>query len=90
MFHKIILSKKYFLQKSIFYSTAVNFSRNYSKPKSYYPRFEVPNTNFNQKTVNATLFTTKYYFTTSGKSKYVLAEKLKHYKVIDQRNISNK
>lgn len=92
-YSKIIvqISKKYFLQKSIFYyNTAVNFSKDYRAPKSYQPRLEVTNTNFNRKAVNAALFTTQYYFTTSGKSKYVLAERLLHYEVIDQRNISNK
>jgi hypothetical protein len=92
-YSKIIvqISKKYYLQKSIFYySTAVNFSKDYRAPKSYYPRLEITNTNFNRKAVNASLFTTKYYFTSSGSNKYVLAERLKHYEVIDQRNISNK
>jgi hypothetical protein len=85
------ISKKYFLQKSIFYySTAVNFSKDYRAPKSYYPRLEISNTNFNRKAVNTVLFTTKYYLTTSGKNKYVLTKRLLHYEVIDQRNISNK
>lgn len=92
-YSKIIvqISKKYFLQKSIFYySTGVNFSNDYSAPKMYYPRLEVVNTNFNRKAVNPSLFATKNYFTTSGKNRYVLASRLKNYEVIDQTNISNK
>ncbi|MFD1602335.1 hypothetical protein ACFSJW_18850 [Flavobacterium artemisiae] len=92
-YSKIIIqiSRKYFLQKSIFYyNTSVNFSKDYRNPKSYYPRLEVINTNFNRKTVNENLFKTKNYFTATGKSKYTLAERLKSYEVIDQRNISNK
>lgn len=91
-YSKIIvqISKKYFLQKSIFYySTAVNFSKDYRAPKSYYPRLEVINTNFSRKAPNASLFATSYYLTNS-KNKYVLADRLKNYEVIDQRNISNK
>ncbi|OUL60368.1 hypothetical protein [Flavobacterium sp. AJR] len=91
-YSKIIvqISKKYFLQKSIFYySTAVNFSDDYRAPKSYYPRLEVTNTNFNRKVPSSSFFTTSNFFTTS-KNKYVLAERLKNYEVIDQRNISNK
>lgn len=92
-YSKIIIqiSRQYFLQKSIFYyNTSVNFSKDYRNPKSYYPRLEVVNTNFNRKTANENLFKTKYYFTTTGKNKYVMAERLKSYEVIDQRNISNK
>lgn len=92
-YSKIIIqvSKKYFLQKSIFYySTSVNFSKDYRAPKSYLPRLEIVNTNFNRKAANPLLFTTKYYFTETGKDKYVLAGRLKNYEVIDQRNISNK
>jgi len=92
-YSKIIIqiSKKYFLQKSIFYyNTAVNFSKDYRAPKSYLPRLEVTNTNFNRKAVNPSLFTTKYYFTASGQNKYVPAERLKNYEIIDLRNISNK
>jgi hypothetical protein len=91
-YSKIIvqISKKYFLQKSIFYySTAVNFSKDYRAPKSYYPRLEVTNTNFSRKAPNPSLFATGYYLTTS-KNKHVLADRLKNYEVIDQRNISNK
>lgn len=91
-YSKIIvqISKKYFLQKSIFYySTAVNFSKDYRAPKSYYPRLEVTNTNFNRKAPNPLLFTTSYYFTVN-KNKYTPVERLKNYEVIDQRNISNK
>lgn len=87
----IEISKKYYLQKSVFYySTAVNFSKDYRVPKSYYPRLEVTNTNFNRKPVNAALFASKNYFTSSGGHKYILAERLQHYEIIDQRNISNK
>jgi hypothetical protein len=92
-YSKIILqiTKKYFLQKSIFYySTAVNFSKDYRAPKSYYPRLEVTNTNFNRSTGNASRFSTKLYLTISGKNKYVPVQKLQHYEVIDQRTISNK
>lgn len=92
-YSKIIvqITKNYFLQKSIFYySTAVNFSKDYRAPKSYYPRLEVTNTNFSRKAINSSLFTAKSYFTSSGKNKYELAERLKNYEVIDQRNISNK
>ncbi|KLT67778.1 hypothetical protein [Flavobacterium sp. ABG] len=85
------ISKKYFIEKSIFYySTAVNFSKDYRSPKSYYPRLEVINTNFNRKAVNNTLFTTKNYFVAVNKNKPVPAERLKNYEVIDQRNSSNK
>lgn len=92
-YSKIILqvSKKYFLQKSIFYySTAVNFSKNYRAPKPYYPRLEVTNTNFNRRAVNPSLFATKSYFTALAKNKSVPVERLKNYEVIDQRTISNK
>ncbi len=86
----IQISKKYYLQKSIFYySTAVNFSKDYRAPKSYYPRLEVINTNFTRKAPNPALFTTTNYFLTN-KNKYVPVERLKNYEIIDQRNISNK
>lgn len=91
-YSKIIIqiSKKYFLQKSIFYySTAVNFSKDYRTPKSSYPRLEVTNTNFSEKAPNPSFFATSYYLTIS-KNKYVPVDRLKNYEVIDQRNISNK
>ncbi|MDX6187721.1 hypothetical protein SGQ83_00015 [Flavobacterium sp. Fl-318] len=87
----IQVSRKFFLQKSIFYySSTVNFSKDYRMPKPSYPRLEVTNTNFSRKAVNATLFTSPYYFTSCGKNICVLASRLKQYQVIDQRNISNK
>ncbi|PXY41169.1 hypothetical protein DMB65_09450 [Flavobacterium cheongpyeongense] len=85
------ISKKYFLQKSVFYyNTAVNFSKDYRSPKSYMPRLEVTNLNFNRKAVNASLFADKTYFDFLSKNKYVTATRLKNYEIIDQRNISNK
>jgi hypothetical protein len=81
-YSKIIvqISKKYFLQKSIFYyNTAVNFSNDYRAPKSYLPRLEVSNFNFNRKTVNSSIFKTNPYLL-----------RLKNYEIIDIRNISNK
>lgn len=92
-YSKIIvqISKKYFLQKSTFYySTAVNFSKDYRAPKSYLPRLEIINTNFSRKAPSPLLFITKNYFTVTTKDKYVLVERLKNYEIIDQRNISNK
>lgn len=92
-YSKIIvqISKKYYLQKSIFYySTAVNFSKDYRSPKSYYPRLEVTNTNFSRKAANTSLFTTNSYVNSLAKNKYAPVERLKNYEVIDQRNISNK
>ncbi|MFB3389842.1 hypothetical protein [Flavobacterium sp. LAR06] len=85
----IQISKKYYLQKSVFYySTAVNFSKDYQTPKSYYPRLEVANTNFNRKAVNAAFFKTADYFTSPGRNKFIPAERFKQYQVIDLRNIS--
>ncbi|WP_124019465.1 LolA family protein [Flavobacterium hydrophilum] len=85
------ISKKYFLQKSVFYyNTAVNFSKDYRSPKSYLPRLEVSNFNFNRKAVNASLFADKTYFDVLSKNKYVPTARLKNYEIIDQRNISNK
>jgi len=92
-YSKIILqvTKSYFLQKStFFYSTAVNFSTDYNAPKSYYPRLEVSNTNFNRRPANSSLFSTKSYLTTVGTNKIEKTEKLKNYEIIDQRTISNK
>lgn len=92
-YSKIIvqISKKYFLQKSFFYyNTSMNFSKDYRKPKSYYPRLEVNNTNFSKKVANPSLFKTNTYFSSWSKNKYVLVAGLKNYEVIDQRNISNK
>ncbi len=92
-YSKIIvqISKKYFLQKSIFYySTAVNFSRDYRAPKSYLPRLEVTNSNFSRKPALSMLFLSNSYFKAIGKNKLIPAERLKNYEVIDQRNISNK
>jgi hypothetical protein len=84
------ISKKYFLEKSIFYyNTAVNFSKDYRSPKSYLPRLEVSNTNFTRKGTNSSLFAINSYFT-SNKNKYIPVERLKNYEIIDQRNISNK
>lgn len=85
------ISKKYFLQKSVFYyNTAVNFSKDYRVPKPYYPRLEVSNTGFSRKATPVSLFTTGSYLTLSGKNKYTAAAQLKHYEVIDERTISNK
>ncbi|MFH6994549.1 hypothetical protein [Flavobacterium sp. FlaQc-48] len=92
-YSKIIIqiSKKYYLQKSIFYySTAVNFSKDYKAPNSYYPRLEVTNTNFSKKTPNPSIFITKNYITMMGNKNYVPVERLQHYEIIDQRTISNK
>ncbi|WP_281635417.1 hypothetical protein [Flavobacterium marginilacus] len=92
-YSKIIvqISKKYFLQKSIFYySTAVNFSKDYRAPKSYLPRLEVSNSGFSRKPANSSLFLNNSYFTTIGKNKLIPADRLKYYEVIDQRNSSNK
>jgi len=91
-YSKIILqiTKKYFLQKStFFYSTAVNFSNDYKSPKNYHPRLEVTNTNFNRRSVNSSLFSTKSYLAASGKNKFQPAEKIKNYEITDQRTISN-
>lgn len=91
-YSKIVLqiTKKYFLQKStFFYSTAVNFSKDYKTPKNYHPRLEVSNTNFNRRAVNASLFVTKSYLTAAGKNKFQPAQNIKDYEIIDQRTISN-
>lgn len=92
-YSKIILqvSKSISYKKSTFYySTAVNFSKDYRAPKPYHPRLEVINTNFNRRAVNSSLFATKTYFTVLAKNKSVPVERLKNYEVIDQRTISNK
>lgn len=91
-YSKIIvqITKGYFLQKQIFYySTAVNFSNDYRKPDPRYPKLEITNTNHNRNSVNAALFNSKTYFSTSANKQIILAERLKKYEIIDQR-LSNK
>lgn len=90
-YSKIVIqvTKNYFLQKQIFYyNSAVNFSTDYRKPDPHYPRLEIVNTNFNRSPVNASIFSTKTYFTTSAKKQIILAERLKKYEIIDQRVVS--
>jgi hypothetical protein len=92
-YSKIIvqITKKYFLQKSIFYySTAVNFSKDYRAPKTFLPRLEVSNSNFNRNPVNTALFSISTYLNLLSKNKYSAATRLKNYEIIDQRNTSNK
>jgi hypothetical protein len=90
-YSKIVVqvTKNYFLQKQTFYySTVINFSKDYKSPDPHYPRLEIVNTNFNRSPVNASIFSTKTYFTTSAKKQIILAEKLKKYEIIDQRVVS--
>lgn len=92
-YSKIVVqvTKSYFLQKQTFYyNTAVNFSKDYRSPDPHYPRLEIINTNFNRNPVNASVFNTKTYFTTSAKKQILLVERLKKYELNDQRVISNK
>ncbi|MHC0439216.1 hypothetical protein [Flavobacterium sp. 3-210] len=85
------ITKNYFLQKQIFYyNTVINFSKDYRKPDPHYPRLEIIHKNFNRNAVNASIFSTSTYFTTTAKKQIVPAEKLKKYEIIDQRVISNK
>lgn len=90
-YSKIIVrvSKTYFIQKQVFYYSAPsNFSKDYRKPDSHYPRLEVTYSNFNRNPVTASLFNTQSYFTSSG-GKIVLSQQLKKYEIVDQRNVAN-
>ncbi|MDW8850109.1 hypothetical protein SD960_08410 [Flavobacterium sp. MMLR14_040] len=92
-YSKIIvqISKDFFLLKQTFYySTAINFSQDYRKPDPHYPRLEITNTNYNRNPVNAAIFTSNTYFSTSDKKQIILSEPLKKYEVTDQRTITNK
>lgn len=90
-YSKIVVqvTKSYFLQKQTFYyNTVVNFSKDYRSPDPHYPRLEIVNKNFKRSPVNASIFSTKTYFTTNAKKQILLAEKLKKYEIIDQRVVS--
>ncbi|MNK72549.1 hypothetical protein D3C87_920290 [compost metagenome] len=90
-YSKIIVrvSKTYFIQKQVFYYSAPsNFSKDYRKPDSHYPRLEVTYSNFNRNPVTASVFNTQSYFTSSG-GKIVLSQQLKKYEIVDQRNVAN-
>lgn len=92
-YSKIIvqITKEYFLQKQTFYyNTAINFSKDYRKPDPHYPRLEIINTNYNRNPVNAAIFSSNTYFSTSDKKQIILSEALKKYDVTDQRTITNK
>lgn len=84
-YSKIIvqISKKYYLQKQIFYyNTAINFSKDYKSPDSHYPRLEITYTNWNRNPIPTSVFNRDTYFTTSDKKQIILAEKLKKYQII--------
>ncbi|QSB27666.1 hypothetical protein [Flavobacterium sp. CLA17] len=91
-YSKIIvqITKGFLIQKQTFYySTVANFSKDYRSPDPHYPRLEIIHTNYNRNPVNASIFNSKTYFTTSAKKEILLAERLKKYEIIDQR-VSNK
>lgn len=90
-YSKIVVrvSKAYFIQKQVFYyNTPSDFSKDYRKPDTHYPRLEVTYTNFNREPVNTSIFNSETYFTSSGKS-IVLSQQLKKYEIVDQRNVAN-
>jgi len=90
-YSKIIVrvSKTYFIQKQVFYYSAPsNFSKDYRKPDSHYPRLEVTYSNFNRNPVSAALFNSQTYYASSG-GKIVLSQPLKKYEIVDQRNVAN-
>ncbi|KIA97334.1 hypothetical protein OA93_15535 [Flavobacterium sp. KMS] len=78
------ITKNYFIQKQIFYyNTAVNFSKDYRRPDSHYPRLEVTNTNYSRNPVSASFFNSGTYFTKSDKKQIILSERLKKYEIIN-------
>ena len=90
-YSKIIVSvsKTYFIQKQVFYYNAPSdFSKDYRKPDMHYPRLEVTYSSFNRNPINASVFNTQTYFTSSG-GKIVLSQQLKKYEIADQRNVAN-
>lgn len=90
-YSKIIVrvSKTYFIQKQVFfYNAPSNFSKDYRKPDSHYPRLEVTYSNFSRNPVSASVFNSQNYFTSSG-GKIVLSQQLQKYEIVDQRNVAN-
>lgn len=86
-YSKIILriGKDYFIQKQVFYySTAMNFSNDYTKKDIHKPKLEIEFSKTSRKDIAHEKFDTTPYITITKKG-LKLSEKFSSYELIDQR-----
>ncbi|MNK30910.1 hypothetical protein D3C87_493330 [compost metagenome] len=81
----LIIGKDFYIQKQVFYySTAIDFSNDYSKPDIKAPRLEIIYSKHSNDAIPAEKFNFSKYFTLTGNI-VKLSSKYNNYQVVDQR-----
>lgn len=81
----IRIGKDYFIQKQVFYySTAINFSKDYTKRDVHKPKLEITFSKASRESIAPGRFDTTPYITITKKG-IKLSEKFSSYELIDQR-----